>query len=176
MHASRAWTPSRSELLLPNLLACPSATSRLRAASRTRHNIGRVSRGSIISSTPNASAVRKGEVKARNSSSSSCSRATGSVALSISRLKATETPPSRGKEPHSADGYAILRSSPTLACCRHPGHPVATPHHYCHDGNRRLGCSTKRSHTFAQRSISFRLRTNHNPGTSTKNTTGTWNS
>src|SRR3546814_3835184 len=69
------------------------------ASSANSHSSGRVSRGSMISSTPNFSAVRNGE-RTRFRRSRIASRcASGSAATSNSLLYATSTPPSIGRLP-----------------------------------------------------------------------------
>ena len=81
--------------------------SRQGSASRANsHNSGRVSRGSMISSTQNVSAVRNGERSLLSRSSISRSLASGSGAASISARYAASMPPSSGSEPHYADGQA----------------------------------------------------------------------
>src|SRR5258706_1943949 len=74
------------------------------APSTHSHSNGLVSRGSMISSTPNASAVRSGERKRFSDSSISRRRASGLGDASISRRDAACTPPSTDSDPQSPDG------------------------------------------------------------------------
>ena len=67
---------------------------------------GRVSRGSMISSTQYASAVRNGERSAFNRASISACLAGLSSAASISARYAASIPPSNGNDPQLADGHA----------------------------------------------------------------------
>ena len=76
-----------------------------------------------MSSTPNASAVRNGEVSALNSSSISFSRAVGVGSLLDLAAESRGAPPSIGREPHSAEGHAILRLRPSLLVVAMPAMP-----------------------------------------------------
>src|SRR5215469_10853013 len=74
------------------------------------HSSGLVSRGSMISSTPNRSAVRNGLRTESRRARISASNAAGSSALSRSARYAASIPPSTGSDPQSADGHAQRRT------------------------------------------------------------------
>src|SRR5439155_26929110 len=76
------------------------------ASSAKSHNSGRVTRGSMISSTMNDSAVRNGERTRCMRASISAFSASGSSACSSWALNAASIPPSRGNEPQSPYGHA----------------------------------------------------------------------
>ena len=103
------------------------------ASSANSHSSGRVSRGSMISSTRNASAVLNGDWRAVSRCSISARSASGSSAASSCALYAASMPPSSGRLPQFPDGHANRYESRDASWCAAPATPYTlrtiTEHH-----------------------------------------------